>query len=77
MNRIKVKRSKLLRSLVRGGADRRQMVRQLTKAGRVARAMLDVNVSYLDGAMDWSNSPQGHRYWVRVGALVGIPWCRS
>lgn len=65
MNRIKVKRSKLLRSLVRGGADRRQMVRQLSRVAHLN------NADELMCAFAWQDTPQGAAYWLRVKMAYG------
>lgn len=66
MNRIKVKRSKLLSSLVRGGADRRQMVRQLSRIHPDQEAGVDINLTTVNSAFLWKSTPQGVEYWAKI-----------
>lgn len=66
MNRIKVKRSKLLRSLVRGGADRRQMVRQLSRESARIPGGYSLVVDDPQSAFLWSDTPQGLDFWSNI-----------
>ena len=66
INRQVVLKSRVLRTLVAGGMDKRQMVRQLCRCESVSKT------SYcLGGAFVWSAQPQGLGYWHAIAKRIG------
>lgn len=65
VSRKEVQKSRILRALVAGGMDRRQMVRQLCKVGVLHPT------SRVVGAFVWQATPQGHRYWAAIERASG------
>lgn len=61
MNRQAVKKTRILRVLVKLGVDRRKLVRQLSKVRYVSPNCMD-----LGGCFPFSNTPQGHGYWMAM-----------
>lgn len=66
VNRKEVKKSRLLRLLVKAGKDRRQMVRQLCRLPEFMN-----NLGSVMEDVHWSASPQGTDYWLALYMATG------
>ncbi len=65
VSRKAVLKSRILRALVAGGMDKRQMVRQLCRVDRCN------HTHELVGAFVWQAQPQGHTYWAGIERAIG------
>ncbi len=68
INRRKVLKSRILRALVKGGMDKRQMVRQLC---RLYAGSAGLNSPSIGGCVIWSDTPQGQEYWYGIAKRIG------
>ena len=71
VNRQVVKKSRILRRLVKHGIDKRQMVRQLCRLGGVGYAEPILKAERVHGCVVWSETPQGHNYWHAIAKRIG------
>lgn len=71
VNRQVVKKSRILRRLVKHGMDKRQMVRQLCRLGGAGYDKPILKAEGIGGCVIWSETPQGHNYWYGIAKRIG------